>query len=57
LPATPSAESKKVSEGVVFDYDSEGHLAGIEIDNASHKTDLQEVVLSKIPAKLGKLIA
>ena len=47
---TPSVESREISEGIVLDYDSEGHLTGIDIDNASHKIDLQEVVLSKIPA-------
>ena len=46
----PSVESREVSEGIVPDYDAEGNLVGIDIDNASHKIDLREVVLSKIPA-------
>ena len=50
LSSTPSVESREISEGIVLDYDSEGRLAGIDIDNASHKIDLQQVVLSKIPA-------
>jgi uncharacterized protein YuzE len=33
----------------VLDYDAEGNLAGIDIDNASHKLDLKELVLNKIP--------
>ena len=57
LSATSSVESKEISEGVVLDYDSEGHLTGIDIDNASHKIDLQEIVLSKIPAEFKKLTA
>jgi uncharacterized protein YuzE len=57
LSATSSVESKEISEGVVLDYDSEGHLTGIDIDNASHKIDLKEIVLSKIPAELKKLTA
>lgn len=57
LSATSSVESKEVSEGVVLDYDSEGHLTGIDIDNASHKIDLKEIVLSKIPAEFKKLTA
>ena len=57
LSATSSVESKEISEGVVLDYDSEGHLTGIAIDNASHKIDLKEIVLSKIPAEFKKLTA
>jgi len=45
----PSAESQEVSEGVVLDYDSEGNLVGIDIDNASRKLDLQELVTHEIP--------
>ena len=49
LSARPSAESREVSEGVVLDYDEDGNLAGIDIDNASKKLDLSEVVTSHIP--------
>jgi len=57
LSATSSVESREISDGVVLDYDSEGHLTGIDIDNASHKIDLKEIVLSKIPAEFKKLTA
>ena len=46
LSARPSAESREVSEGVVLDYDEDGNLAGIDIDNAGKKLDLSEVVTS-----------
>ena len=49
LSSKESAESKEVSPGIILDYDSEGNLTGIDIDNASNKLDLQELVLSKIP--------
>ena len=49
LSATPSAESREMSEGVVLDYDEDGNLVGIDIDNASKKLDLSEVVTSQIP--------
>ena len=49
LSARPSAESREVSEGVVLDYDEDGNLAGIDIDDASKKLDLSEVVTSQIP--------
>ena len=44
-----SAESREVSEGVVLDYDDQGNLVGIDIDNASRKLDLTEVVTNRIP--------
>ena len=46
-----SAESREVSEGVVLDYDAEGNLVGIDIDNASRKLDLTEFTLSRLPAE------
>ncbi len=49
LSAKQSVESKEVSPGVVLDYDSSGNLIGIDIDNATHKLDLKELILSKIP--------
>jgi len=44
----PSVESQEVSEGVVLDYDAEGNLVGIDIDPASRKLDLRELVTSHI---------
>jgi len=52
LSSKPSAETREVSEGVVLDYDADGNLAGIDIDNASNKMDLHEVTLSTMPAEL-----
>ncbi len=46
----PSAESREISEGVVLDYDAQGHLVGIDIDNASKKVELKKLTLSKLPA-------
>jgi uncharacterized protein YuzE len=53
----PSSESKEISEGVVLDYDASGNLVGIDIDNASRKIDLKEVILSKIPSEVEALVA
>jgi uncharacterized protein YuzE len=44
-----SVESREVSEGILLDYDAEGNIVGIDIDNASRKLDLKELILSKIP--------
>ena len=57
LSSKPSADSREISEGFVLDYDADGNLVGIDIDNASRKIDLREVVLSKLPAELEAVIA
>ena len=49
LSARESVESLEVSEGVVLDYDVAKNLVGIDIDNASKKLDLKELILTKIP--------
>ncbi len=57
LSSKPSTESREITEGVVLDYDADGNLVGIDIDNASRKVDLREVILSKIPAEVQSLTA
>ena len=57
LSEKKSAESKEVSPGIVLDYDNSGDLVGIDIDNASKKLDLKELVLNKIPADLKTIAA
>ena len=57
LLSRPSADSREISEGVVLDYDAEGTLVGIDIDNASRKIDLKEVILSKIPSEIEAVTA
>ena len=49
LSEQPSTESREISEGVVIDYDAQGRLVGIDIDNASKKVELTELTLSKLP--------
>jgi uncharacterized protein YuzE len=46
-----STESQEVSEGVMLDYDAEGNLVGIDIDHASQKLNLRELVTNHIPLK------
>jgi uncharacterized protein YuzE len=52
LSEKPSVESREISEGVVLDYDAEGNLVGIDIDNASTKVHLKELSLRKLPAEI-----
>jgi uncharacterized protein YuzE len=57
LASKPSAESREISAGVVLDYDNDGNLVGIDIDNASRKIDLKEVILNKIPSEIDRFTA
>lgn len=52
LSENPSVESKEVSEGVVLDYDAEGNLVGIDIDNATSKVALEKLVVSSLPGSV-----
>ena len=52
LSEKPSAESREISEGIVLDYDAGGNLVGIDIDNASRKVQLKQLVLSKLPSQV-----
>ena len=52
LSEKPSVEGKEISEGVVLDYDAEGNLSGIDIDNASEKVQLKELTLTRVPADI-----
>ncbi|MFM8415365.1 MAG: DUF2283 domain-containing protein [Planctomycetota bacterium] len=45
----PSVDSREISEGVIVDYDAQGQVVGIDIDNAGNKIDLERVLLSKLP--------
>lgn len=57
LSEQPSAESRENSAGVVLDYDAKGNLVGIDIDNASTKVQLRELILSKLPGTVHTLAA
>ena len=58
LSLKDNVESKEVFPGVVLDYDSDGNITtGIDIDNASKKLDLQELILSKIPVNKQTIAA
>jgi len=57
LAERSSTESKEVSEGIVLDYDADGNLVGIDIDNASKKLELKKLVLNKLPIETQSLSA
>jgi uncharacterized protein YuzE len=41
----------------VLDYDAGGNLVGIDIDNASKKVQLKQLILSKLPGKIETIPA
>lgn len=55
LSSKPSVDSREVSDGVVLDYDAEGNLVGIDIDEASLKLEMKELILSKLPAEVKQV--
>jgi len=57
LSEKQSVESREISEGIVLDYDGEGQLVGIDIDNASKKIQLKELTLKKIPIDIFTVAA
>ena len=52
LSEQPSVESQEISEGILLDYDAEGKLVGIDIDNASNKVEMRQLILSKLPSRV-----
>ena len=55
LSSKASVDSREVSDGVVLDYDADGNLVGIDIDQASVKLDINELILNKLPAEVTQL--
>ena len=53
----PSQDSEEVAEGVVIDYDDEGNIVGLDIDNASTKIELNELILDHLPIRRERLSA
>ena len=49
-----SVESRELSEGIVVDYDAAGSIVGIDIDKASHKVELDRLVLSGLSSEIER---
>lgn len=52
LSEQTSVESREISEGIVLDYDADGNLVGIDIDNASEKVELKKLTVSRLPGSV-----
>ena len=55
LSSKTSVTSEEISEGIVFDFDKDSNIVGLDIDQASLKFDMNELVLSKLPVSLQKI--
>lgn len=44
-----SVDSQEVKPGVVLDFDADGNLVGIDIDNASKVVNLSQLEVEELP--------
>ena len=51
LADRPGAESREVAPGVVLDFDAEGRLVGVDIDQASQVVDLSYLEAVQLPVQ------
>lgn len=57
LSEKKSVDSVEISEGVVVDYNAEGNIVGIDIDNASKKLSIKKLVINKLPTEREVLVS
>jgi uncharacterized protein YuzE len=55
LSSKPSVDSREVSDGIVLDYGADGNLVGIDIDQASTKLEIKELILNKLPSEVKQV--
>lgn len=48
---TPSIETKEIAKGISLDFDANGYLTGIEIDNAKKVANLTKIETKSLPLK------
>lgn len=49
LNAKPSEDSQEIADSLVVDFDADGNIVGIDIDNASQKLDLKTLEAVNLP--------
>lgn len=46
-----SADSREIAPGIVLDFDSKGHLTGIDIDHASQNANISNLEAVAMPIR------
>jgi uncharacterized protein YuzE len=54
LSSAPSAETRPITDQVNIDFDAEGGIVGIDIDQASKRLDLSSLETSDLPLRVLK---
>jgi len=54
LAARPSVDSQEIGDGLVVDYDENGKIVGLDIQDASKQLDLSTLEAESLPVPLGK---
>lgn len=49
LRSEPASETRELASGLNADFDTGGHLVGLDIDGASHKLDLATLETVALP--------
>ena len=57
LSSRTSSESKEIADGIIVDFDENGHIVGIDIEQASKILTLGELELNKLPLESQKIRA
>jgi uncharacterized protein YuzE len=57
LAERPGADSREVAPGIVMDFDVDGHVVGIDIDQASKVVDLSRLEAASLPIATVSLSA
>ncbi|MBI2682554.1 MAG: DUF2283 domain-containing protein [Acidobacteriales bacterium] len=55
LNARPSADSREITDGLVADFDAEGRIVGLDIQNASKIMDLRVLETESLPSPKTRL--
>lgn len=57
LAEREASESQEVADGVVVDFDSQGHIVGIDIEDASKIVNLSRLETDSLPFAKGAFTA
>lgn len=55
LSSKPSTDSQEIRDGIVIDFDKEGHITGVDIQNASSTLDLTSFEMTSLPTGITKI--